>query len=245
MKAAASLLLVLCLLGLPPAVAPAADAGRTQAPDGFTPGHADVLAAGWLASAREALVLLANEPPGMQQDVYFSQAVCALTALYQLCGCEWALPRLRELYARPGHSELRFGYSPDGKISLRVERLELQNPAFDGYAIYLCTLQSETAQTLQGSASARLGFELLDGGHVSAAMLDEAHPLYPRLDQLQDSFSAPPLLPSGAALAFKQIFTVASIPVNRVSAVRLEWGGQTVEIPDLAHEVGLERIPGR
>lgn len=209
----------------------------------FAPQAAEASAAEMLSSARYALAELELEQGELHRRIAFSQAITALTGLYQLHGCSWALPRLIELYARPGCPDLHVGYSADGRLLLRVEKLELRNPAFREYAIYLCTFESNSALDLTAEFADLLRFEIADIFFQQAQRVQEGHPLWPQLKRLAGNFEPVPVVYSGTGTSFKQVFALDSSlpgvdsPSGMVSAVSLDWGSYTIEIPFYETEV--------
>jgi hypothetical protein len=135
---------------------------------------------------------------------------------------------------------LHLGYSADGRLALRVEPLELRKPAFQNYTVLLCTLESNTALSLRESGVPLLQVKLLDGRLLEAQALTPSHPLYGDLTRLADSFAPPPALPSGALIAFKQIFDAPGVTNLPVSAVVLNWGGHEIVVPFFENEVGID-----
>jgi hypothetical protein len=224
------MLCLLTLAELQPLAAPEAGA-RQQAGQAII--NANVV--GLLSSARDALHKLDHPPEGDgagQPRIYFDAATESLTTLYQVYGCDWAAEPLRALYARADAPALRVGYSADGRILLRVEPLDLQNPAFSDYTILLCTLTSETARDIPSDSAARLAIGLPDGNTLTAQAVDEQHPLWPQLTRMQPQFAPPKSLPSGAGIAFKQVFAQprGRLPLNEC-AVSLAWGGYGFDLP--------------
>jgi hypothetical protein len=222
----AGLLVAIALL-LPAGPAPSAE------PDATTLANGNTVAL--LSAAREALHKLDFPPAGdgaAQPRIYFDSAAESLTALYQLYGCEWAADELRALYAREIAPELRIGYSTDGRVQLRVEPLDLLNPAFEKYTVLLCTLRSETAADIVSDAPAALLVTVPDGVLLRAESVTQSHPLWRHLRRLAPQFGPPQALPSGAGIGFKQLYAVprSSLPLNQCT-VLLAWGGLSFELP--------------
>lgn len=238
----ASLLLPLAVALCCAVLMPAAGSASTAAAQ-FLPSTADASVAGLLSSARYALRELSLEQNALQRQIAYSQALTALTGLYQLHGCTWARPRLIELYALPDCPSLHVGYSADGRLLLRVEKLDLRNPAFAGYAIYLCTFESHSSLDLAAHDTGALRFTLLDGTAVQAGVVDEQHPLWPNLKRMAATFRPAAVVYAGTGTAFKQAFVLlpglpgVDSPSGKVSAVSLAWGKYTINIPFYETEV--------
>jgi hypothetical protein len=201
----------------------------------FEPGAADASAFALLSSARRSLDLIRA---GEQQDrvILFSTAISALTALQELHGCEWAAVPLRELYAMDECPDLHIGHSVDGRLSLRLQRLELFNPAFDEYTLYLATLEGNTSQVLEGGAPAALNLELLDGSPISAEAVTAQHPLWPRLERLAGTFDPPAQVVPGVAVSFKQVYSVPRLSRRDIAAASLRWGDYDLRVRFREHD---------
>ena len=199
------------------------------ASENYSPSVADLSASVQLASAQNALEQLSGELEPSQRQTMYGLAITSLTALYQLHGCAWALAPLTNLYAQPDCPELFYGYSRDGRVALRVERLLLQNPAFANHRVYLCQLQSNSALSFTEPLQPSVVFHQ-PSGVLHAELLDATHPLWPNLDKLAHTFVPPPLLHSGAASAFKQLYALPSTGEVELSKVTFNWSDYSFEI---------------
>jgi hypothetical protein len=231
-----------------PGGADAASAGSPTAQVQYAPTAADASAAELLSTARYGLAQLVRELSAQDRRIYSGQAITALTGLYQLHGCTWAREPLLALYRSPGCPDLHVGYSADGRLMLRVESLELKNPAFAPYVIYLCTFESHTALDLSAQQTGPLRITLLDGKLLEAQPINKEHPLWPHLEHLARTFSPVREVPTGTGKAFKQVFALnpglstASSTSGSISAVSLVWDGYTIEVPYYENEVQLDRF---
>ena len=196
----------------------------------FIPDAADAAMLGSLAVAREGLELLGQAETEQERRIAFFTAIDGLTALYQLHGLQWAKEKLDWLYAQPDCPWLITGYSADGRIYLRVQDLEVQNPAFDGYTIVLCQFASHSALDISADSAGALECELAGGTRLDADWLTVTHPLWPNLAWGEETFQAPASVPSGFSPSYKQIFAVPGLSIQDVSAVRLEWGAYQFEL---------------
>jgi hypothetical protein len=204
----------------------------------YLPTVADASAIAWLSSARGALERLDIQQNEVDRQVAYDTVVSALTALYQLHGCQWAQSPLLATLRRPDATLMHTGYSIDGRVALRVEPLQLRNPIYEKYTIMLCTLESNTSQDLDGAPAGLLCLRYADGKALSAEPLTPGHPLAAALAGLEGTFDPPQVLPSGVGISFKQMLAVARDSTQPVSAVRLQWGRYTIEIPFYENEVG-------
>jgi len=204
----------------------------------YIPGVHDANALGMLVLAHSALEEYSRESSTLERRINCSTAVEALTGLYQLYGCEWALGALRRAGGLPECPPLIIGYSLDGRLRLRVENLELKNPAFAGSTVCLCTLQSQSSLDLTGDPAAVVEFILADGTHITPVAVDESHPQWEQLDRLAATFLAPDKLLSGSSVAFKQFFAL-EVPLGSVSAVSLVWGNYGMVVPNYMLVEGL------
>jgi hypothetical protein len=194
------------------------------------PTSADLSAFSLLTSARQALQRLDTVQDDVDRQSAFSAAIESLVGLYQLHGCAWALPALREVYAREGSSELSIGYSADGRVRLRVEPLELKNPAFAEYTFLLVTLESHTSLTLKAQEFGPLSVRARDGIELEPQRIDEAHPLWPNLSGLAGTFTPPRVLPPTYGISFKQVYGV-KLAFREIESFELHWGDYELEVP--------------
>ncbi len=210
--------------------APAEQVAQPPPAVDYLPNAADAAMLGALAAAREGLARLAAAATEQERDIAYTTAIDGLTALHELHGLAWAGEELARLYAQPDCPWLICGYSADGRLLLRVQALELQNPAFADYTIVLCSLVSHSALELSADQAGALACELADGAALCAEPLAPEHPLWPELAWGAESFNAPLLVPSGLSRSYKQIFGVPNLSIEQVSAVILEWGPYRIEL---------------
>jgi hypothetical protein len=225
--------LALCL-ALPPGARAGADVAprQTVPPVGaaYVPAAADLAMLGALAGAREGLSLLVEAQTKQQRDIAYATAIDNLTALYQLHGLAWAKEKLDWLYVQPDCPALLTGYSADGRFYLRLQTLELRNPAFADYTVLLCQLASNSAQDLSVGEPRLLALELANGTCLPAEELNPLHPLWSKLSAVGGTFQVLSEVPSGFTPSFKQIFRVPGLSINGLAAVRFAWGPYTVTI---------------
>jgi hypothetical protein len=184
-----------------------------------------------LVTAQNAMNQLAVEADPTRRRQNYSLAITSLTALYQLHGCEWALALLELIYAAEDCPQMYYGFSLDGRIALRVEELVLFNPIYEGRAVFLCQLESNSALTFSGSGEQRLQFVLADGSVMQPEELSAEHVLCEQLDSLAHTFLPPASLASGAATAFKQLYVLPEKSAGAVSTVRFNWSEYSFELP--------------
>ena len=208
--------------------------------DAYLPGAAEHSTAALLGSAKYALSRLGETEDEDERRTYYAMAIAALTGLYQLHGCQWAKEPLADLYREPGCPDLHIGYSSDGRISLRIEPLQLNEPIFEDHTIYLCTMESNTSLDLEAGEAAPLKIRLISGGELVSERLAEGHPLWRKLKKLAHTFEPVNRLPPGSGQSFKQIFAAPDIYAGSISAVILEWGDYTITVPYPASEVSIE-----
>ncbi len=241
-----SLAALICLLLSSGMYSPAARAADSQKAEqqadleavavagSYTPSAADFNTASLLVQARSAIARLDGrdgELEAVDREAAFNTALEALTGLYQLHGCEWALEPLLELRRRPDCTEMHVGWSVDGRVALSIQRLELSNPAYDDYTILLCTLSSNSALVLEGPLQAPLEVTLLDGSKVDAQPLDRQHPLWSHLQRLETTFVPQGPLQPRAGLSFKQIIALPKLRPAAVSRVESAWGEYRITVP--------------
>jgi hypothetical protein len=207
--------------------------GLTQSVAGaetYTPSTPDLSAVALLTSARLALHNISAAETTADRDSAFGAAIESLVGLYQLHGCTWAVPMLREVYAKPHSPELFIGYSADGRVRLRCEEMELKNPAFASYTFYLVTLESHTARAINAGKLAPLSVHKRDGTKLTADKIDASHKLWPNLSGLKGTFEAPGLLPPVYGITFKQVYA-AKLKGQQIEKLTLQWGEYGLEVP--------------
>jgi hypothetical protein len=196
----------------------------------YTPTTPDLSAIALLTSSRLALHNMARANTTADRDSAFYAAIESLVGLYQLHGCTWALPKLREVYAQPDAPDLFIGYSADGRVRLRAEEMELKNPAFASYTFYLVTLESHTSKTITVDETAPLVVHKRDGTTLTAEKIDEGHKLWPNLSGLKGTFEAPRKLPPVFGISFKQVYAV-KLKAAQIDKLTLQWGEYGLEVP--------------
>jgi hypothetical protein len=233
------LLVWLAFMLLPAAAHAAAGGGDSTAGRGevYSLGLSECSAMSLTGSVTSARCALAELEDPVERRTQFSQVITGLIGLYQLHGCEWALPALQQVYAFPDSPDLHFGYSTDGRLGLRLEPMQLRNPAFTDYTLLLCTLSSLSALDVTAIVSNPITIRLLDGTEVEAQHLTPEHELWRELGRLASTFEPPVALPAGAAIAFKQVLAVPGLSSGGIAEVSLEWGRYTITVPYYENEV--------
>jgi len=199
---------------------------------------ADYSAVKLLAAAQTSLASLNQEQDELARDISYRTAVTSLTGLYRLHGCQWAYPTLLEVAGQPDCPEMYYDISADGRLAVTVDRLELRNEVFQGYAIYLCTLESMTAEVLSRGKAGKpaLEFELAGGGILPAESLTPEHPLWQQLSRLKSTFLPPESLYPGSAFSFKQVFLLPEGHMKGAQAAVLRWGDYGLRMPVYSKE---------
>ena len=236
-----SLLLTTCLLALfmlVPALASAPQGG-----DGNVLSVADAYAMELLASLRSAYRGIERERgtgDELALKIQFDLAIQCLTGLEQLFGFDWAAVRLRQLYRDPDCPDLHMGFSEDRRVMLRIEPLELKNPVFEDYTIYLCTLESLNEADIYAGERNQLVLQLRSGDELEADVLDRGHPLWPHLGGQAEGFLPPEFLPSGHNVVFKQLYALPSLSREAVNSVSLHWDDYNFRLEWLENEVDID-----
>ncbi|MEZ5338673.1 MAG: hypothetical protein R3F46_10435 [bacterium] len=217
-------------------------AGHAIAQDSAEPSLAEgnalaTLLLGQLSSALDGIEREAEAGNELARRIQYDLAIQSLVSLQQLLGIDWAGERLAELLREPDCPDLHIGYSTDRRLLLRIEPLELQNPAFAGQLILLCTLESLDESDITTDERGLLELQLLDGSRRSAELLDSAHPLWEHLRRQADSFSSPDYLLSGHNLVFKQLYSAPAPGRDSISAVSLDWASHHFTVEWLENEV--------
>jgi len=196
----------------------------------FAPSISDLSVLSLLTTARQSLANLDSATTKVDRDSALDAAIEALTSLYQLHGCAWALPQLRELYLRPDAPALYIGYSADGRLRVRCQILDLRNPAFEDYTMFLVTLESNTSKSLREDGKWQPLKVTAEGQALMADVVSPAHPLWPSIENLAATFEPPGQLPSGIGTSYKQVFAV-KIASEQISKLAFGWGAYDIAIP--------------
>jgi hypothetical protein len=225
--------LLLCAAG--PALAGAAEHRPLTEADGYA-----VQLISGLRSAYAGIERERRTGDAQALGIQFDLAIQQLVSLSELFGFQWADQRLRELYQEPDCPDLHMAYSADRRIMLRVEPMDLKNPAFDEYRFYLCTLESLQDTDIHTQRLAPMHIELHTGSEISAELIEPGHPLWEKLREQADSYVAPSFLPSGFNLIFKQVYGVKSLSREAISAVSLDWDDHEFRLVWFENEVTLD-----
>lgn len=163
-----------------------------------------------------------------QAQIYATSMLERLTWLYEVDKIPAAMPHMLKLLNSVG-VESRYGFSHDGRIGAMITRMELMEPAFGDYSIFLVNLENKSAFTLD-SSQCKLTFKLKDGTALAPESIVKGHPLFPRLERLTDTFRPPERVSPGATASFKAALAVPGIDQRQLSYVSLEMGGHSVMI---------------
>jgi hypothetical protein len=196
----------------------------------FIPTTYDQSALALLTAANQALAQLETAESDADKQASYYLALESLIGLYQLHGCSWALPALHRLYARADCPELYIGYSADGRVRLRVELMELRNPAFESYTFYLVTLECNSAKTLHSDEWEPMTIALQGGKSLIAERIHAQHALWPNLRRIADTFEPTRSLEPTLGKSFKQVYAVKVDPAQ-IENMRLVWGGYSITVP--------------
>lgn len=186
-----------------------------------------------LAAAQSSLAALEQEVDQQTRDIQYRAALASLTGLLQLHGCRWAQTKLDEITSQPDFPATYYGIAADGRLAVMIDRLELRNEALAKYTVYLCTLESLTAQQLKHDPAAPAGLQcrLRQGGTLTAEVLTPDHELWPQIGQLAPTFDPPAELVPGSAVSFKQAFVLPAGHATDLAALELTWGAYALKLP--------------
>jgi len=232
--------LTICLLLLAlPAPVRAQDGGSATTPLSEADAYAVQLIAG-LRSAYAGIERERSSGDELGLRIQFDLAIQELTGLSQMFGCDWAQQRLREIYRDPDCPDLHLGYSGNRRLLLRVEPMELKNPAFVEYSFYLCTLESLHQYKISTQRRAAMRIELQDGSVLAAEAIAPGHPLWEHLKKQAGSYMPPDTLFSGQNLVFKQVYAVKALGREAISAVSLDWDDYQIRLIWFENEAMLD-----
>ncbi|MCB1188098.1 hypothetical protein KDL29_13110 [bacterium] len=169
--------------------------------------------------------------------IQFDLAISSLAALDQLFGFDWARRRQAAMLHEADCPDIHIGYSDDRRLQLRIEPLELKNPAFEGQLVLLCTLESLQDTDVHTEDRGQLQLKLSDGSTRTAELLAPEHPLWEHLGSQADAFLSPDYLPSGHNVVFKQLYSAPAPGRNSISAVSLDWDQRHFGLEWMENEV--------
>ena len=114
---------------------------------------------------------------------------------------------------------------------MKQRKLELKNPVFEGYSFFLVTLESQTSLFLEAETAANLQFETTSGELVTADQINSKHSLWQKLERSAGAYEPVSLVPPGAGLSYKQVFSTGYSGSMQFSAVLLDWGDYQLKLP--------------
>lgn len=199
----------------------------------FTAGSQDDASAAFTQTSLSAIkrwehLLYETKQEPAQAQIYAVSMLERLTWIYEVDKVPAAMPHILRLLNTMG-VESRYGFSRDGRIGAMITRMELMEPAFDDYSIFLINLENKSAFLLDGS-QCKLTFTLKDGEVLVPEDIVKGHPLFPRLERLADTFAPPQYVAPGATASFKAALAVPGVGPRELSYVSLEMGGHSVMI---------------
>lgn len=206
-------------------------------------GAADALTMELLGSLKSAYAGIASEREGgnaLALKIQFDLAIQCLTDLQQLFGFDWAAVRLKQIYLDEDCPDLHMGYSADRRVLLRIEPMELKNPAFSEHSFFLCTLESQHEANIESAGHGQLLLELRNGDSMHADVLTDQHELWEFLNGQADGFAAPARLDSGRNVVFKQIYKIPQLSRDSISAVSLDWDEHHFRLEWFENEVAID-----
>jgi hypothetical protein len=175
----------------------------------------------------EHLIYETKQEPA-QVQIYAESMLERLTWIYEVDKVPAAMPHMLKLLGAVD-VESRYGFSHDGRIGAMITRMDLMEPAFDNYSIFLINIENKSAFALD-SSQCKLNFTLKDGKVLVPEDIVKEHPLFPRLERLAGTFRPPERVSPGATASFKSALAVPGIDQRQLSYVSLEMGGHSVMI---------------
>ena len=175
----------------------------------------------------EHLIYETKQEPA-QVKIYAESMLERLTWIYEVDKVPAAMPHMLKLLNSVG-VESRYGFSHDGRIGAMITRMELMEPAFGDYSIFLVNLENKSAFTLD-SSQCKLTFTLKDGTALAPESIVKGHALFSRLERFADTFRPPERVLPGATASFKAALAAPGIGPGGLSYVSLEMGGHSVMI---------------
>ncbi len=173
-------------------------------------------------------LLYETEQEPVQVAVYAGSMLERLTWLYEVDKLSAAMPHIMKLL---GSVEVasRFGFSRDGKIGGMISVMELKDPAFGSYSMFLINLENRSAFAID-SSQCGLSFTLKGGETLAPDRIERGHLLFPRLERLAYSFLPPRAIAPGATASFKAVLPAPGIDHRQLAFVLVEMGEHSVMI---------------
>jgi len=143
-----------------------------------------------------------------------------LTRLYEVTKLPVAREHILKLL-RAYEVPARYGFSADGSLAASIALLELKNPVFDDYSIFLVNLENRSGVDLR-VANWRLTLATKDGAILTPDTLAETHPLYVHLKRGLAGFSPPEMLKAGSTASFKLVFSRSGLTPSAMKYFRAD-----------------------
>jgi len=181
---------------------------------------------GLAAIARWKAMLADSVHPltGIDRRVVVESMLEEVTRLCEVDKLPFAEQHLRELLRREGREFSRFGFHPSGSLSANVTRLQLKNPAFENYTIFLFRLENRTPLELKSDGKAACRLVATNGASWELAELSPEHALYPHLSRMQAQFRMPDVVRRGAIASFELILNRPGITEEDIAYFLLTFG---------------------
>ena len=175
----------------------------------------------------EKLLYETKQEP-VQVAVYAESMLEYLTWLYEVDKLSAAMPHIKKLLGKVDVTT-RFGFSHDGKTCATISVMELKEPVFSSYSMFLISIENRSAFALD-SSQCKLTFALKGGETLVPEIIEQGHPLFSHLERLANTFYPPDAVAPGATASFKAVMPAPGIDQRQLSYVLLEMGEHSVMI---------------
>jgi hypothetical protein len=176
----------------------------------------------------------------IDQQGRLMDAIDCYTDLYQLYRWPQALARIIELRREPIPVLDHTANANLGRIKVDVSRMELQNPAYGSYTMYLCHIEDRSPLWMHAK-SPTLSLRLMDRTSLSPETISPSHPLYPHLRRIAGTFSVPSEVGPARVVTFKAVFSRPMIPESDIDSFQVDgYGPEPIILPFLENLVSRE-----
>ena len=183
--------------------------------------------------------IAATDRSEIDMESSLDAAIEAWTILWRSYGYSPAAEKIRQLAALAPGVRRNPGFTGDLSMEADATPMELKNPAFRDYTMYLFRVVNRHHETLEMDGAEVL---ILDssGKWWRADELTAAHPLWRNVNRLADTYKADKPVFPGRTVTFKQVYASPNLTKGKIRLILLVAGARTVEIPYLENLSSFE-----
>jgi hypothetical protein len=151
-----------------------------------------------------------------------------LTRLYEVTKLPTARAHILKLL-KAYEVSTRYGFSADGSLAASIARLELKNPVFDDYSLFLVNVENRSGVDLR-IADWRFTLAVKDGAILIPDTLAETHPLHMHVKRGLAGFSPPETLKAGSTASLKLVFSRSGLTPSKMKYFRADLDDMRVVV---------------